>query len=57
MYQLTWDLLADDSEDRAALEAGGFPTCALAVMALRVGAWEDVGPGCGSLIALFAPPY
>ena len=57
MYLLAWDLLADGSDDRDALEAGGFPTCGLAVVALHVGGWEDVAPGCGTLVGLFAPPY
>ncbi len=57
MYLLAWDLLEDGSDDRDTLEAGGFPTCGLAVLELRVGAWEDVAPGCGTLLGLFAPPY
>jgi phosphohistidine phosphatase len=57
MYLLTWDLLVDGSEDRDALEAGGFPTCGLAVVALDVGGWEDVAPGCGTLVGMFTPPY
>ena len=57
MYLLAWDLLVDGSEDRVALEAGGFPTCGLAVLALHVGAWEDVVPGCGTLVGRFSPPY
>jgi phosphohistidine phosphatase len=57
MYLLAWDLLAEESVDRDSLEAGGFPTCGLAVIALQVGAWEDVAAGCGSLVGLFRPPY
>ncbi len=57
MYLLARDLLPDDSDDRLTLESGGFPTCGLAVLDLRVGAWEDVAPGCGNLVGLFAPPY
>ena len=57
MYLLTWDLLEEGSADRDTLESGGFPTCGLAVVALRVGGWEDVAPGCGTLLGLFAPPY
>jgi phosphohistidine phosphatase len=57
MYLLGWDLLAEGSADRDVLQAAGFPTCALAVLALQVGAWEDVAPGCGTLVGLFAPPY
>jgi len=57
MYLTVWDLLADGSPDRDRLESVGFPTCGLAVLALRVDAWEDVAPGCGTLLGLFAPPY
>ncbi|MGD0880806.1 MAG: histidine phosphatase family protein [Acidimicrobiales bacterium] len=57
MYLLAWDLLEEGSDDRDALESGGFPTCGLAVLALRVGAWEDVAAGCATLVGLFAPPY
>ena len=57
MYLLAWDLLVQDSPDRDRLESGGFPTCGLAVLALGVEAWEDVAPGCGTLLGLFAPPY
>ena len=57
MYLLAWDLLEEGSSDRDALEAGGFPTCGLAVLELRMGAWENVAHGCGALLGLFAPPY
>ncbi len=57
MYLLAWGLLVDGSEDQDTLESGGFPTCGLAVLALRVGGWEDVTAGCGTLLGLFAPPY
>jgi phosphohistidine phosphatase len=62
IYQLVWELLANRDDDgsvgdRAALELHGFPTCALAVLALSVGAWEDVAAGCGRLVGLFKPPY
>ncbi len=62
MYQLVWELLADgDGEgpgsEQAALEAHGFPTCALAVLALEVEAWEDATQGCARLLGLFKPPY
>ncbi len=43
--------------DRAALEAHGFPTCALAVVSLHVPAWEDAAHGCGTLAGVFKPPY
>jgi phosphohistidine phosphatase len=57
MYLLAWDLLEEESTGRETLENGGFPTCGLAVLALHVGAWEDVAPGCATLLGLFAPPY
>jgi phosphohistidine phosphatase len=47
----------DDDRDRAALESHGFPTCALAVVALELGAWEDVARGRGTLLGVFRPPY
>jgi len=49
--------VVQSSGGRAVLEAHGFPTCALAVLALGVGAWEDVAHGCGSLLGVFKPPY
>jgi len=57
MFHLTWDLLVDGSADRDRLEARGFPTCALAVVDLRVDGWGDVAAGHGTLLGLFAPPY
>jgi phosphohistidine phosphatase len=66
MYRLAWELTGtdaggDDGEDptgaHAVLEAHGFPTCALAVLALEVGGWEDVAHGCGRLAGVFKPPY
>ena len=66
MYRLIWELVGEDEEGeagagapdgRAALEARGFPTCSLAVLALGVGAWEDLAHGCGTLVGLFKPPY
>jgi hypothetical protein len=60
---VAWLLLGDpaDSDDPAAdrnvLESHGFPTCALAVLSLEVGAWEDVVHGCGTLTGVFKPPY
>jgi len=60
-YRLVWEMAADDEGgsggDRAALEDQGFPTCALAVLALDVEAWTDATPGCGRLVGLFKPPY
>jgi phosphohistidine phosphatase len=49
--------MVDSAGGRATLEAHGFPTCALAVLALGVAAWEDVVHGCGSLLGVFRPPY
>ncbi len=61
-YELAWELLADGEgdgqpDDRAHLEARGFPTCALAVLSLEVAAWEAVVPGTGRLAGVFTPPY
>jgi phosphohistidine phosphatase len=57
MYLLAFDLLEEASADQDALESAGFPTCGLAVIALRVGGWEDIAAGCGTLVGLFSPPY
>jgi len=63
VFTVAWQLLAiptdpeDPSADRNVLEAHGFPTCALAVLSLAVGSWEDVVHGCGSLAGVFKPPY
>ena len=58
MYQLIWDLLADGvGRPGRGWRPHGFPTCALAVLALHVGGWEDIAAGCGPLVGLFGPPY
>ena len=62
VYELVWELLADGDDDRpgsdrSVLEAHGFPTCALAVLALDAAAWKDLSRGCGRLAGLFKPPY
>jgi len=69
VFEVAWQLLADPAaisgavqttaelSDRDLLEAHGFPTCALAVISLEVGAWEDVAHGCGTLVGVFKPPY
>jgi phosphohistidine phosphatase len=63
VFNVAWQLLADPADpedplaDRNVLEAHGFPTCALAVLRLAVGSWEDVVHGCGSLAGVFKPPY
>ncbi|HUD16971.1 MAG TPA: histidine phosphatase family protein [Acidimicrobiales bacterium] len=62
VYQVAFELVGDGDDDssvgdRAILESHGFPTCALAVLALDVQAWEDVVPGCGALTGVFKPPY
>jgi phosphohistidine phosphatase len=62
-FEVAWNLLRepgdpdDAAADRNRLEAHGFPTCALAVLTLEVGAWEDVVFGSGSLAAAARPPY
>jgi phosphohistidine phosphatase len=64
MFQLAWELLDGEDAahkgavgDRGALKANGFPTCALAVLQLRVPDWEDVVRGCARLVGVFKPPY
>jgi phosphohistidine phosphatase len=62
VYQLAFELLGDGDDDRTAsdravLESHGFPTCALAVLALEVATWDDVIHGSGRLAGLFKPPY
>jgi len=65
VLDLVRQLLADPAitttapgfSDRDLLEVHGFPTCALAVLSLAVGAWEDVAHGCGTLAGVFKPPY
>ncbi len=63
VFDLAWRLLEepgdpdDPTADRSILEAHGFPTCALAVVMLKVDAWEDVNLGSGSLTGVFKPPY
>ena len=62
VYELVWELLADADDDRpgsdrSALEAHGFPTCALAVLDLGTTTWEELTRGCGRLAGLFKPPY
>jgi hypothetical protein len=59
MFHIAHELVdrkADD-HDSATLEAHGLPTCALAVVALAVGSWEDVARGRGRLVGVFRPPY
>ncbi len=56
MFELVWELLSSDDE-RSELDEFGFPTCALAVLALDVGSWEDVARRCGRRLGLFEPPY
>ena len=57
MYRLTWDLLAEGSDDRDRLEQRGFPTCALAIVDLACEGWKGEVGGTGKLIELFGPPY
>jgi phosphohistidine phosphatase len=45
---------ADDAEGRARLETG-FPTAALAIVALEVTDWSSLGAGGGRLEELFVP--
>ncbi|MGO8871447.1 MAG: SixA phosphatase family protein [Acidimicrobiales bacterium] len=57
MYRLVWELTDGDGTAHDRLEAHGFPTCSVAVLALGVGAWEDVVHGCATLAGLLGPPY
>lgn len=67
LFELVYELVIPSGEDAAGeeasdaaserLEVHGFPTCALAVVALDVGEWTGAEPGCGRLLALFKPPY
>jgi phosphohistidine phosphatase len=62
IFELAWLLLADRDDDgpgndRALLEAHGFPTCALAVIAVEALSWADVARQSGNLTGLFKPPY
>ncbi len=72
VFEAAWRLLAEPTDtdgadaavgdglprsDRTRLEAHGFPTCALAVLVLHVGAWEDVTEGIATLAGVFKPPY
>lgn len=63
VFEVAWLLLRvpadsdDPTTDRAVLGAHAFPTCALAVLTLEVGAWEDVVHGCADLAGVFKPPY
>jgi phosphohistidine phosphatase len=54
---LTFDLLADDVDGRRRLGSRGLSTCSLAVVELAVTVWTDAADGCGTLLALFRPPY
>jgi phosphohistidine phosphatase len=54
---LASDLLEPGSPGRVQLGSTGLVTCALAVVDLGPGAWQDVSTGSGRLVGLFAPPY
>ena len=56
-FELTWELLDPAGPGRGQLEAHGFPTCTLAVVALPAPAWADVAPASGWLCGVTAPPY
>ena len=59
MFHVALELVdrEEDDHDSATLEAHGFPTCALAVVALAVESWEDIARGRGRLVGVFRPPY
>jgi phosphohistidine phosphatase len=54
---LAFDLQADGSPGRVRLGSQGLAPCSLAVVELDVPTWEDTADGCGTLLALFRPPY
>jgi phosphohistidine phosphatase len=62
IFELAWLRLGDGDDDepgndRSVLEAHGFPTCALAVIAVEALSWAEVGPQRGRLVGVCKPPY
>jgi phosphohistidine phosphatase len=53
LHELVFELV-DDADGRARL-GDGFPTAALAVVAVDIGAWSELRPGGGRLEELFVP--
>jgi len=55
LHDLAMLLAADgDAAARARLREG-FPTAALAVLELEIARWDEIRPGCGSLLELRVP--
>ena len=54
LHELCFDLVDGDSAGRARLEAG-FPTAALAVVALGGRSWQQLARATGRLVALVVP--
>jgi phosphohistidine phosphatase len=52
LQQLIAHLAGDDRAGLRAQVSGSFPTAALAELELDVGAWRDVGRGCGTIVRL-----
>jgi phosphohistidine phosphatase len=56
LHELVMALLDPDDHDGCARVEDGFPTAALALVALPADRWTDVTPGSGRLLELFVPP-
>ena len=56
-FSLTWELLDPTGGGRERLEAHGFPTCTLAVVALPAASWAEVELSTGRLCGVASPPY
>jgi phosphohistidine phosphatase len=58
VHHLVGDLCSsDDERGRELFELLGFPTCALAVLAVPAEEWTDLATGTGRLLELLVPPY
>lgn len=56
LHELCFVLVGSEDEDGRSRLDEGFPTAALAVVAVDVGSWGAVAPGGGRLAGLFVPP-
>ena len=57
VHQLVMELLGGEASAEHGLDRQGFPTCAVAVVALAADGWDRVGADEGRLIGFFRPPY
>ncbi|HUZ08789.1 MAG TPA: histidine phosphatase family protein [Acidimicrobiales bacterium] len=56
VHQLAMELLQEGpAADR--LDREGFPTCAVAIVGLPVGRWDEVIGDTGRLVGFYRPPY